>query len=222
MGTVGYMSPEQVKGGASDERSDIFSFGVVLYEMLSGKRAFKRDTSAEIMTVILREEPAELSDTGWQGPPALQRILARCLEKNVERRFQSASDLAFAIESLSGSSGASATRSVETPKARRMWLPWAAAALAVLALVASVWTVSRRSAAKPQPKSTRLNYQENVTFPCAHSSPERAIKNSISSFALPSEYSESTALRLRGTACAILFLVMRDLALCGRYNQIHR
>ena len=161
MGTVGYMSPEQVRGGASDARSDIFSFGAVLYEMLSGKRAFKRDTSAETMTAILREDPAELSDAGWEGRPALQRILVRCLEKNVEQRFQSASDLAFAIESLSGSSsGASATRGVEPLKARRMWLPWAAAALGLLALVAAVWTVSRRSAAKPQPKFSRLTYQQ--------------------------------------------------------------
>jgi len=161
MGTVGYMSPEQVRGGASDARSDIFSFGAVLCEMLSGKRAFKRDTSAETMTAILREDPAELSDAGWEGRPALQRILVRCLEKNVEQRFQSASDLAFAIESLSGSSsGASATRGVEPLKARRMWLPWAAAALGLLALVAAVWTVSRRSAAKPQPKFSRLTYQQ--------------------------------------------------------------
>src|SRR6202158_373090 len=125
IGTVGYMSPEQVRGEPSDARADIFSFGAVLYEMPTGRRAFKRETSAETMAAILREEPPELNDSGWQGPQALQRILVRCLEKNVERRFQSASDLAFAIESLSGSSsGASATRSVEPPKARRMWLPW--------------------------------------------------------------------------------------------------
>jgi eukaryotic-like serine/threonine-protein kinase len=160
MGTVGYMSPEQVKGESSDARSDIFSFGAVLYEMLTGTRAFKRDTSAETMTAILREEPPELSDTGWQGPPALQRILLRCLEKNVERRFQSASDLAFAIESLSGSSAMSATRSVEPPKARRAWLLWTATALGVLVLGAAVWTVARWSAAKPQPKFTRLTYQQ--------------------------------------------------------------
>ena len=105
MGTVGYMSPEQVRGEAADARSDIFSLGAVLYEMLTGKRAFRRETSAETMTAILREEPQELSETGWQGPPELQRILGRCLEKNVEQRFQSASDLAFAIESLSGARG---------------------------------------------------------------------------------------------------------------------
>ena len=81
MGTVGYMSPEQVRGDATDARSDIFSFGAVLYEMLTGKRPFKRDTSAETMTAILREEPPELNGTGWQGPLGLQRILCRCLEK---------------------------------------------------------------------------------------------------------------------------------------------
>ncbi|MGB7927723.1 MAG: serine/threonine-protein kinase, partial [Terriglobales bacterium] len=85
MGTVGYMSPEQVRGEPIDPRSDIFSFGAVLYEMLTGKRAFKRETSAETMTAILREEPQALNDTGWQGPLELQRILARCLEKNVAR-----------------------------------------------------------------------------------------------------------------------------------------
>jgi Tol biopolymer transport system component len=129
MGTVGYMSPEQVRGEPSDARSDIFSFGAVLYEMLTGRRAFKRETSAETMTAILREEPPEPSGTGWQAPPALQRILVRCLEKNVERRFQSASDLAFAIESLSGTSTA---KSVPQPRSRRAWMPWAIAAALVL------------------------------------------------------------------------------------------
>jgi eukaryotic-like serine/threonine-protein kinase len=167
MGTVGYMSPEQVKGAASDARSDIFSFGAVLYEMLTGKRAFKRDTSAETMTAILREEPPELNDSGWQGPPALQRILLRCLEKNVERRFQSASDLAFAIESLSGTSSGtsptsptSASRIMKPPKPKRAWLPRTAAALGVLALAASAWWLGRSSSVRPQPKFTRLTYQK--------------------------------------------------------------
>jgi eukaryotic-like serine/threonine-protein kinase len=158
MGTVGYMSPEQVRGAASDARSDIFSFGSVLYEMLSGKRAFKRDTSAETMTAVLREEPPELSETGWQGPLGLQRILTRCLEKSVERRFQSASDLAFAIESLGGTSS---TRSVAQQKTKAAaWLPWAAAGLGVLALGAGLWLAGRWSGGKAQPKFTRLTYQQ--------------------------------------------------------------
>ena len=164
MGTVGYMSPEQVRGDATDARADIFSFGAVLYEMLTGKRAFRRNTSAETMTAILREEPPELSDTGWHGPPGLQRILARCLEKNAERRFQSASDLAFAVESLSGSSSEISARSMiraDVPaKPRRAWLPWAVAVLCSLALVAAVWRIGRGSAVKLQPKFARLTYEQ--------------------------------------------------------------
>jgi eukaryotic-like serine/threonine-protein kinase len=157
MGTVGYMSPEQVRGGASDARSDIFSFGAVLYEMLTGKRAFKRDTAAETMTAVLREEPPELIDTGWQGPLGLQRILNRCLEKNVERRFQSASDLGFAIESLGGTTS---TKSVAQPEARPAFLPWALAVTGVLALAATLWWVGNWSGTKAQPKFTRLTYRQ--------------------------------------------------------------
>jgi hypothetical protein len=152
LGTVGYMSPEQVRGEPIDPRSDIFSFGAVLYEMLTGKRAFKRETSAETMTAILREEPQVLSDTGEEAP--LQRILARCLEKNVERRFQSASDLAFALESLSGASiatsiGTTTAKSVLQTKARQAWLPWVIAA--ALLIGAAVWEVFRPAPAPANP-----------------------------------------------------------------------
>ncbi len=157
LGTVGYMSPEQVRGESSDARSDIFSFGAVLYEMLTGKRAFKRETSAETMTAVLREEPPELNETGWQGPLGLQRILTRCLEKSVERRFQSASDLAFAIESLGGTSS---TKSVAQSKEKRAWVPWTVVTLGLLALGAGLWLMGRWSAAKPQPKFTRLTYRQ--------------------------------------------------------------
>ncbi len=150
MGTVGYMSPEQVRGEPIDPRSDIFSFGAVLYEMLTGKRAFKHETSAETMAAILREEPQVLSDTGWQGPMELQRILARCLEKHVERRFQSASDLAFAIESLSGTStGTPIAKSVPQPKSRRAWIPWVIAA--ALLMGTAVWEMFRPAAAPANP-----------------------------------------------------------------------
>jgi len=161
MGTVGYMSPEQVRGEPSDARSDIFSFGAVLYEMLTGKRAFQRETSAETMSAILREEPLELSDTGWQGPLALQRILVRCLEKNVDRRFQSASDLAFAIESLSGTSTA---KSVPPPKSRQAWMPWVISA--ALLVGTAVWEMVRPAAGPANPLEgahfTRLTDFESV------------------------------------------------------------
>src|SRR5262245_5931140 len=105
LGTVGYMSPEQVRGEPADHRSDIFSFGSVLCEMLARRRAFRRDTAAETMTAILREDPPALSETDPSLPPAIDRIVRRCLEKKPDERFQSARDLAFAIDALSAASG---------------------------------------------------------------------------------------------------------------------
>ena len=107
MGTVAYMSPEQVRGHDVDYRSDIFSFGSIVYEMLTGERAFRRDTTAETMTAILKEEPTDFVDINEKINPALVRIVRRCLEKNPERRFQSASDLGFAIEASTSTSSTS-------------------------------------------------------------------------------------------------------------------
>ena len=114
MGTVGYMSPEQVKGRAVDHRSDIFSFGTILYEMLSGRRAFHGESAAETMSAILKEDPPDLSETNQRISPALERLVNHCLEKNPESRFHSASDLAFALEALSGSTSA-ATQTTIAP-----------------------------------------------------------------------------------------------------------
>jgi len=108
LGTAGYMSPEQVRGKALDPRSDIFSFGAILYEMLSGKRAFHGDTPADTMSAILKEDPPELNETNRTVSPALERIVQHCLEKNPEARFHSASDIAFDLEHLSGISGSTA------------------------------------------------------------------------------------------------------------------
>jgi serine/threonine protein kinase len=103
LGTVGYMSPEQVRGQPADARSDIFATGAVLYEMLTGNRAFRKPTSAETMNAILNEDPSTVSQVAPNLPPGLQRIVNRCLQKNPEHRFQHASDLGFALESLSES-----------------------------------------------------------------------------------------------------------------------
>jgi serine/threonine protein kinase/dipeptidyl aminopeptidase/acylaminoacyl peptidase len=100
LGTVGYMSPEQVRGEAVDTRSDIFAFGTILYEMLTGARAFKRDSSIETLSAILKEEPEDLTEKLPNIPPALERVVRRCLEKDRELRFQSARDLAFNLEML--------------------------------------------------------------------------------------------------------------------------
>ena len=103
MGTVGYMSPEQVRGQAADHRSDIFAFGTILCEIVTGKQLFRKPTSPETMTAILNEDPPPISQFVPNTPPALQRVVQRCLEKDPERRFHSAHDLAFALETMSDS-----------------------------------------------------------------------------------------------------------------------
>jgi hypothetical protein len=126
MGTVGYMSPEQVRGEAADQRSDIFSFGSILYEMLSGKRAFRSDSAVETMSAILKHEPPDLVETNKTVNPALDRMVRRCLEKHAEARFQSARDLAFQLETISGLSSSSVahlTAAGALPRATRR-VPW--------------------------------------------------------------------------------------------------
>ena len=122
MGTLGYMSPEQIKGKPADARSDIFSFGAILYEMLSGKRAFHADSAGETMAAILQEDPPDLSATNQNVSPGFERIVRHCLEKNPEQRFHSAHDLAFDIEALSGTSGQAiaAAGPRREPRARRL------------------------------------------------------------------------------------------------------
>jgi eukaryotic-like serine/threonine-protein kinase len=136
MGTAGYMSPEQVRAEVIDHRTDIFSFGAVLYEMISGQRAFHRDTAAETMTAILKEEPADWATESKIVSPALERIIRRCLEKEPEQRFQSARDLAFALGTLSGTDASVAVRAASVPRKSSRWV-WAYVA-AVLLLVAGV------------------------------------------------------------------------------------
>ncbi len=133
MGTVGYMSPEQVCGKTADHRVDIFAFGAILYETLTGKRAFQKPTSAETMSAILNEDPPGTSQLVRNLPPALHRIVHRCLEKNPEQRFQSASDLAFALEALSDSGSSSGITRAQMHSRSIYW--WAAAAL-ILAISA--------------------------------------------------------------------------------------
>ncbi len=157
VGTVGYMSPEQVRGDAVDHRSDIFSLGCVLHEMLSGRRAFARETVAETMTAILREDASPLAGPGRAVPPALERIVSHCLEKKPEQRFQSASDLAFDLANLSGSSGAGAGASA-IPRRRAAWR-WLAGGLAALLLLGAGYRAGRRAAVPEarQPRTRALH-----------------------------------------------------------------
>lgn len=149
MGTVGYMSPEQVRGLATDHRTDIFAYGAILYEMLRGKRTFQRATEADTISAILNEEPPPIADFAPDMPPALERLIRRCLEKNPEQRFHSASDLAFALEALSGPSatGEYPIQRSSSPVGSRAWM---GASLLLVAAVAMLVYVLMRPPAVPK------------------------------------------------------------------------
>jgi Tol biopolymer transport system component len=154
IGTAGYMSPEQVRGQRVDSRSDLFSFGAVLYEMLAGKRAFKRDSSVETLNAILTDEPPDLR-TASGTAPALERVVRHCLEKSPEQRFQSARDVAFALEGVTGHSGQTAVISGSSrTRALRTRVAWAIAALAVLIAVALAMVSLRRD--RPEARAVRF------------------------------------------------------------------
>jgi hypothetical protein len=161
LGTAGYMSPEQARGVAVDARSDIFSFGAILYEMLSGKRAFHGETPADTMSAILKENPADLNETNRNVSPALERIVQHCLEKNPEQRFHSARDAAFALEALSTTSSSSSAK-VERAVSRRR-LPIAAYLAAGLVLILLVFIAGRfsgtRTARSAVPEIHQLTFR---------------------------------------------------------------
>src|SRR4051812_38080363 len=143
MGTVGYMSPEQVRGQVTDHRTDIFAFGAILYEMVMGKRSFQKETEADTVSAILNEEPPSIAQLSPETPLAFERVIRRCIEKNPEQRFQSASDLAFALDALSDPAWAmSGAHPIPTEAPRRRPLTSAAAAILLLmvgGLLAYLW-----------------------------------------------------------------------------------
>jgi Tol biopolymer transport system component len=148
MGTVGYMSPEQVRGKPADQRSDIFAFGAILYEMLSGKRAFHGDSAAETMSAILKEDPPELTETNRNVSPALERIVRHCLEKNPAERFHSARDVGFNLEALTDMSSSSrgGVRALPEERATRRWLMPLLGGVLLVASWAAIYHFARRGA----------------------------------------------------------------------------
>jgi len=165
MGTAGYMSPEQVRGQVADQRSDIFSFGAILYEMIAGKRAFHGETAADTMSAILKEETPELSETGRSIPAGLERIVRHCLEKNPAQRFHSAGDLAFDLEALTeiSASGSKSGAQAAVKETRNAELPRKLAGVAGLvvltaAMIGLGWWLGRGSGA-----AAPAEYQQ-ITF----------------------------------------------------------
>jgi Tol biopolymer transport system component len=163
LGTVGYMSPEQVRGQATDHRTDIFALGTILYEILTGKRAFKRESSVETMNAILKEEPPELEDIVPNPTPGLDRVIRHCLEKNPAQRFQSASDIAFDLETLSSHSGTGSRLKAVAAERRTYWKA-AAGALVMAAALAATYYAARRSAPAAAPRFHQLTFQRGTIY----------------------------------------------------------
>jgi eukaryotic-like serine/threonine-protein kinase len=208
LGTVGYMSPEQVRGQPADHRSDIFSLGCVLFEMLTGQRAFQRETAAETMTAILREDPPSFSGMTPPVPAAVERLVLHCLEKSPAERFQSARDLAFDLQVISGLSTMSqAVATVASTRGRRYGLA-AAAAVAAVAVVGAAyiagWRVGRISGSRG-PSYQQLTFARQMIF-AARFSPDgqtvvysaAAGGNSSEVFAIRPDHPEPRPLGLRG------------------------
>jgi eukaryotic-like serine/threonine-protein kinase len=197
MGTAGYMAPEQVRGHNADQRADIFACGVVLYEMLSGRRAFDGSSSADTMSAILKEDPAELSGEHLRVPLTVERIVRRCLEKEPSQRFQSARDLAFALEAVEGSSSSSGTTIAlePAPAPRRFLAPLLIALLSVVTLAIGYFAGNRNVANTPVPEEptfTSLTYRPLLVFNAGFAPDQRTVIFSASeSGKIPSIYTVS-------------------------------
>jgi hypothetical protein len=210
MGTVGYMPPEQLRGQPTDHRSDIFAFGVVLYEMLSGDTPFQRSSAADTMSAVLIEDPPEISNSGRPLPPALDRIVRHCLEKRPEDRFHSAHDVAFAIESLSGVARESDMPVVEAPAPGKKRSARAAKPV--------------RVAAAPIPTYRQLSFRRGTVFSARFAPDGPAILYSaawdgepIELYSTRAEFPESRSLGFRAQLFAVSTTGEMAIALDSRY-----
>jgi Tol biopolymer transport system component len=166
LGTMGYMSPEQVRGKPTDRRSDIFAFGAILYEMLSGQRAFRGDTAADTITAILSKEPPDLTQTNKEIHPGLERIVRHCLEKNPEERFESARDVAFDLEALSSVSAPTGAVAAVPAPSRRGWLApaFVAAAVALAVGLTAGYLAGKRIGRVPPPSFQQLTFRRGELY----------------------------------------------------------
>jgi eukaryotic-like serine/threonine-protein kinase len=169
VGTVAYMSPEQLRGKAVDHRSDIFGVGAILYEMLTGRRAFRGETEVDTITAVLREDPPEINLEQSSVPRSFEQIVRHCLEKDPENRFQSARDLAFALETLSNASGGRAVR-FGAPQRQARIVPWAVAGVLMVALLL---LMGRQTTVSPSYR--RLTFDEGTVYSARFAPGLRAI-----------------------------------------------
>jgi serine/threonine protein kinase/Tol biopolymer transport system component len=172
IGTVAYMSPEQLRAKAVDHRSDIFSVGAILYEMLTGRRAFRGETEVDTITAVLREDPPETNLEQANVPASCQQIVRHCLEKEPENRFQSARDLAFALDTLSNASGGQASR-LGASRLQPKIVPWAVAGVllvATLLLLGKQWQQNTQL-----PSYRRLTFEEGTLYSARFAPDFRAI-----------------------------------------------
>ncbi len=209
LGTVGYMSPEQVRGQEVDQRTDIFALGAILYEMLSGQRAFHGDSSVETMNAILKEDPPEFEGETLRVSPAVERIVRRCLEKDPGQRFQSAKDLMFSIEAISGSAQSSSAV-VASPAigSGRKWMPLAVGLVAAMALAAFAYFAGRFTGGdRPVENQFQLRtFRPQIIFRAAFAPDGKTIVYSTATWAnrpdiyiLSPEYPEARATDLKNT-----------------------
>jgi serine/threonine protein kinase/tetratricopeptide (TPR) repeat protein len=217
LGTVGYMSPEQVRGQEADGRSDIFSLGCMLYEMMTGQRAFKRDSSMETMTAILHDEPPEFADSGKNVPLELQRLVRHCLEKNPEARLHSAHDLAYDLRSLVSDSGLSAALWLRRPS----WMVYSIAipvALLVL-LVVSLWLRSRPATATAP--ATGIDSLAVLPFANTSSEPEAGYLGDDITYSLTDSLARVRELKVRPYSSTARFKAgSSDAQTAGRALQV--
>ena len=167
LGTVGYMSPEQVRAETADARSDLFSFGCVMYEMATGRHAFSGKTAADVISAVLKEEPPEIAGPGSAFPPALEAVVRRCLEKDPAQRFQSAADLAFALRAastVSPSQSGSQVLAAPPPRRRPRWQVPAAVMLVLAVCFAAGFLLRGRLSPSVVPRFRRLTFREGSIF----------------------------------------------------------
>jgi len=230
LGTVSYMSPEQVRGQAAGPASDLFSYGTILYEMLLGKRAFRGKTTADTMSAILKDDPPELAETNRQIPPALERIVRHCLEKNPEERFQSAHDVAFDLESLSAVSGTTGVTPIKSDGGVQLTLRRVVIGFVLLTtgIIAGVFA-SKKLWTPPIPRFQPLTFRRGMISSARFSPDGRSVLYSaawdgkpMELFTVRPEFPESQSLGL-GRAHVLAISKSGEMAiLLERRSMAHR